>query len=379
MSRPDVVAIVQAGGKGSRMDVLTDGRAKPALPFGGNHQLIDFPLSNLHHSGIDEVWLCVQYEPHSLLEEVAGGRPWELDRTGGGLRFVLPEQTGGDDTDDGLATGNADLLYRIRRRIAERSPEAVVVMSADHVYTFDYQDALTTHRAAQAECTVVTTTCAREEAAAHATVLVGRNGVVTGFSYKPDRPETSVIAAEIFVYDPDVLIGGLEDLAATTGERTDNPDDTGLGDFGEHLLPWFVARGRTVAHEMSGYWIDAGRPETYLRAHRDLIEGRLDLHDPARPLLTRQPQRPAARIRDRRPGGRQSHRRRSGRGRDGATQRHRPRGAGRGRRRGDRLDHLRRHRDSSRGVGPVVDHRRARPRGREGLGRRTTETSTGDQ
>lgn len=296
MGRSDVVAIVQAGGKGSRMDVLTDCRAKPALPFGGNYQLIDFPLSSLHRSGIDEVWLCVQYEAHSLLEQVAGGRPWDLDRTSGGLRFVLPQETSDDDTEDGFATGNADLLYRIRGQIADRAPEVVIVMSADHVYSFDLEDALRTHRDAGAECTVVTTTCPRDEASSHATVTANKKGKVTGFAYKPEQPTTNVIAAEIFVYDPKVLVAALEELIGDTNDNNDDDGDTGLGDFGEHLVPWFVDRGKTVAHRMPGYWIDAGRPETYMQAHRDLIDGTIDLADSRWPILTRQPQRSAARI-----------------------------------------------------------------------------------
>ena len=298
MSRSDVVAIVQAGGKGSRMEVLTDSRAKPALPFGGNYQLIDFPLSNLHNSGIDEVWLCLQYEAHSLLEQVAGGRPWDLDRTRGGLRFVLPEQTSEPQTEDGFATGNADLLYRIRDHISRRSPEAVIVMSADHVYSLDYDDVLATHRSSEAECTVVTTRCPLDEAAAHATVGSRRDGTVIGFDYKPDKPTTGVIAAEIFVYRPDLLVDALEELVSRTHVQADDDSDTGLGDFGEHLLPWFVRRGKTVAHKMSGYWIDAGRPETYMQAHRDLLDGTIDLDDPEWPILTHQPQRAAARIAD---------------------------------------------------------------------------------
>lgn len=297
MVSTDVVAIVQAGGRGSRMEVLTELRAKPALPFAGNYQLIDFPLSNLAHSGITDVWLAVQYQADSLLREVAGGRPWDLDRTRGGLRIVLPEQSPDAETEDGFATGNADLLYRIRDRIALRAPEAVIVMSADHVYEFDLDEALATHLAAGAECTVVTTRCpSLAEAAAHATVTARSDGTVTGFAYKPDRPTTRVIATEIFVYDPAVLVEGLEELYARTVRNAEDDADTGLGDFGDHLLPWLVARGKTVAHPLPGYWIDAGRPETYLAAHRDLIDGKIDIFRPEWPILTHQPQRPAARV-----------------------------------------------------------------------------------
>ncbi|WP_439032961.1 glucose-1-phosphate adenylyltransferase family protein [Gordonia terrae] len=295
MRHSDVLAIVQAGGRGSRMEVLTDRRAKPALPFAGNYQLIDFPLSNLHHSHIDDVWLCVQYEAETITELVAGGRPWDLDRTSGGLRIVMPEETDAPETEDGFATGNADLLYRIRHRIADHRPAEVIVMSADHVYDFDFRDALETHRRREAECTVVTTTCPLDEATQHATVTSRRDGTVREFRYKPDRATTRTIATEIFIYDPAVLIEGLEYLASQTSAGTAK-DDTGLGDFGEHLLPWFVDRGKTVAHAMPGYWIDAGRPETYLQAHRDLIGGSLDVFRTDRPILTRQPQRPAARV-----------------------------------------------------------------------------------
>lgn len=295
MRYSEVLAIVQAGGRGSRMEVLTDRRAKPALPFAGNYQLIDFPLSNLHHSHIDDVWLCVQYEAETITQIVAGGRPWDLDRTSGGLRVVMPEQTDAPETEDGFATGNADLLYRIRGRIAEHAPAEVIVMSADHVYDFDFRDAIETHRRHAAECTVVTTTCPLDEATQHATVKARRDGTVREFRYKPERATTRTIATEIFVYDPAVLTEGLEYLESRTTEGSPK-DDTGLGDFGEHLVPWFVDRGKTVAHAMPGYWIDAGRPETYLQAHRDLIDGSLDVFRADRPILTNQPQRPAARV-----------------------------------------------------------------------------------
>ena len=141
------------------MDVLTRERAKPALPFAGVYQLVDFPLSNLAHSGITDVWLSVQYqgvEPRGAGRERAA---WDLDRNRGGLRLLMPEQGTGAADEDGFAQGNADELYRIRDQIRAADPEVVVVLSADHVYRFDYNDALATHRRHGAECTVVTTRC----------------------------------------------------------------------------------------------------------------------------------------------------------------------------------------------------------------------------
>ena len=277
------------------MEVLTHQRAKPALPFAGTYQLIDFPLSNLHHSGIDRVWLCLQYEAGSLDDVVANGRPWDLDRTRGGLRLVFPQESRDSAEEDGFATGNADQLFRIRDQIRRAGVDVVLVMSADHVYDLDYREVLATHEAAGAECTIVTTTCSRSEASAHATVEVDEAGRVTGFAYKPERPTTSVIATEVFAYDARLLVEGLEELQSRTTHDAQE-GDTGLGDFGEHLVPWFVDRGRTVAHAMSGYWMDVGRPETYLQAHRDLIAGKVDVFRPDRPVLTQQPQRPPARV-----------------------------------------------------------------------------------
>jgi glucose-1-phosphate adenylyltransferase len=155
MNRHGVLAIVQAGGEGSRMDVLTRERAKPGLPFGGVFQLVDFPMSNLRHSRIEDVWLSVQYQADSLDEQVANGRPWDLDRESGGFRLLTPQQGGSPDS-DGFSSGNADELFRIRDQIAAAGPDIIIVLSSDHVYRFDFNDAIETHRKKGAECTVVT-------------------------------------------------------------------------------------------------------------------------------------------------------------------------------------------------------------------------------
>ena len=296
MSRNRILAIIQAGGAGGRMDVLTRERAKPVLPFAGVYQLVDFPLSNLAHSGISDVWLSLQYQGVSIEEPVANGRPWDLDRTRGGLRLLPPQQGAGAGDEDGFAQGNADELYRVRDQIRSADPELVVVLSADHVYRFDYTEAIRTHRERDAECTVVTTEVDVQEATDHATVEFDAAGTVTGFAYKPERPTTGTVATEIFVYDARVLVEVLEDL-----HREHSADaaagDTGLGDFGETLVPRLVERGRTVVHPLPGYWRDVGRPHHYLAAHRDvLLDDRGLFDDPDWPILTRQPQRVPARV-----------------------------------------------------------------------------------
>ena len=136
-ARPSVLAIVQAGGQGSRMDVLTRERAKPALPFAGAYRLVDFVLSSLSHSGIADVWLSVQYQAGSLDPHVSGGRPWDLDRTRGGFRRVVPEQGAGSSVESGFSQGNADDLLRMRDEIERSGAEVVLVCSADHVFALD--------------------------------------------------------------------------------------------------------------------------------------------------------------------------------------------------------------------------------------------------
>ena len=277
------------------MDVLTRERAKPALPFAGVYQLVDFPMSNLVNSGIEDVWLSLQYQASSLEEQIANGRSWDLDRDRGGFRLLMPQQGGSPDV-EGFAAGNADELFRIRDQIALAAPEVVLVLSSDHVYRFDYTEAIQTHRSKQAECTVVTTEVSREEASSHATVTSNRLGRVTGFAYKPARPTTGVVATEIFVYDPAALVEVLDGLHREL-TATAAPDSNGLGDFGDHLLPRLVDRGRVYAHPLPGYWQDLGRPETYLAAHQDLVAGRTSLFDDAAwPILARLPQRSPARI-----------------------------------------------------------------------------------
>ncbi|MDP2775804.1 MAG: sugar phosphate nucleotidyltransferase [Nocardioides sp.] len=296
MPRDRVLAIIQAGGAGGRMDVLTRERAKPALPFLGVFQLVDLSLSNLTHSGISDVWLSVQFQGGTLEEQVANGRPWDLDRSRGGLRLLMPEEGTGSLDEEGFARGNADELFRIRDEVAAFAPDVLLVMSADHVYHLDYADVVETHRRTGAECTVVTTEVAIEEAGDHAVVETDADGLVTGFAYKPEEPTTGTIATEVFAYDPRVLVEVLEELHRELGGDSD-AGDTGLEDFGDRLLPRLVERGGTHAHALDGYWRDLGQPHLYLRAHQDFLT---DDHDVlARAdwrILTRQPQRAPARF-----------------------------------------------------------------------------------
>lgn len=295
--RPKVLAIVQAGGMGARMDVLTRERAKPALPYAGPFQLVDFALSSLAHSGVTDVWLSVQYLATSLHKHVANGRPWDLDRTRGGLQWLPPQEGSGAASQDGFSEGNGDDLYRNLDAIRSFGADVVLVLSADSVFSLDLRDVVDQHLERGSACTIVTTEVARSQASAKGVVEVGRGGLVRGFDYKPDKPASTTIAAEIFAYDPERLAGALE---AVRAERVDSAEgqDSGIGDFGEHLIPRLVAEGEVHTFPLPGYWRDLGTPSEYVAAHRDLLAGRVGVFDdPEWPILTRWPERPAALVR----------------------------------------------------------------------------------
>lgn len=297
--RPRVLAIIQAGGAGSRMDVLTREVPKPALPFAGAFRLIDFPLSNLHNSGISDVWVSVQYLGQHIADAIGNGKPWDLDRHRGGLKLVIPQEGTGPAATEGFVSGNAEELLANRDAIRTFGADAVVVMSADHVYRLDYSKVVEEHLAHEAECTVVTTEVGLADASHHATVEVDRDGRVTGLAYKPDKPSTPTVATEVFVYAPGPLIQVLEGLhreLSTDPGNVDDEDGNALGDFGEHLLPTLIERGRVWAYPLPGYWRDLGRPEVYVAAHRELLHTDVDLFTPDWPITTNNPVHLPARV-----------------------------------------------------------------------------------
>ena len=211
MRIPRTLALVLAGGKGSRMGCLTEDRPKPTLPVGGTYRLIDISLSNLAHSHISHIGLVQQYLPHPLNNYVSAGRPWDLDRNHGGLQ-VLPPFEGGPG--EGFAEGNADAVHRQRDIIREHDPEIVIVLSADHLYTMNFLDAITTHLDHEADLTIVTTQV-DESAARYGVVTVDNTGRVTKFDYKPDEPTSDLVTTEVFLYRTEVLLATL--LAHASG------------------------------------------------------------------------------------------------------------------------------------------------------------------
>src|SRR3954462_3836311 len=227
MALPRVLVLVLAGGAGGRLELLTEPRAKPAVPFAGVYRLIDFPLSNCQHAHLADVWVSVQFHPTSLGDHLANGRPWDLDRPSGGLLTLPPFQ--GTDR-GGWHTGTADSLWRNAELVRSFAPDALVVVSADAVYKLDYREVVDAHLGSGAEVTMVTTEVAADDASRYGIVEVGDDGAVTDYAYKPDAPATTTATNEVFVFSPTATLDRLEALREQVGEE-------GLEDLGTHLLP----------------------------------------------------------------------------------------------------------------------------------------------
>ena len=260
------------------------------MPYAGVFRLIDIPLSNLHHSGLSDVWIIEQYRPHSLNEQLANGRPWDLDRTHGGLR-VLPPYQGGDSSKEGFAKGNADAIYQHIDFLREVDPDHLLVLSSDHVYTLDYSKVIAWHCAKEADLTMVTTEVPLESAGRFGVVEVDDEGRVTQFDYKPDDPQSTTVTAEVFVYEADVLLDTLDQLVGEGGRE-------GLEDYGDNLLPRLVEDRRVFGYPLDGYWRDAGTVQSYWEGHMDLLRSETSprLDDPDWPLLTLDPKHLPARL-----------------------------------------------------------------------------------
>jgi glucose-1-phosphate adenylyltransferase len=280
---PRVLTLIMAGGKGSRLKSLTERRAKPAIPFAGVYRLIDFALSNCAHSGLQDVWVIEQFQAHSINQHLANGRPWDLDRTYGGLQIIPPFQ---GEKESGWHQGNADALWRNRRVIAEFGADLVLVLSADAIYRFDYRTAIEAHLAKKAEVTMVTTQVKASEATRFGNVRTADDGRVSGFAYKPEVPLGREVTAEIFLYDAKLL---LEILDALIERRDEEIEDAQLEDYGHELLPEFVQRGKAYACPLDGYWRDVGTVESYFEAHQEWLKRKppFPLDDPAWPIWSR--------------------------------------------------------------------------------------------
>lgn len=260
---------------------------KPAIPFDGSFRLIDIPLSNLVHSGFSDAWIIEQYRPHALNEQLANGRPWDLERTQGGPR-VLPPYENGETSDDGFARGNAHAIYQHIDLIKEFAPHIILPLSSDHIYKLDLAEVVRHHFKNKADATLVTNQIERKNAKRFSVIETDGAGGIRQFQYKPEHPATDIVTTEIFVFNSEPFFETMDHLK----------DQGGLEDYGHQMVPHMVENYAVREYRHEGYWRDAGTIESYWQVHMDLLEDPLKLHitDVDWPILTREPQRPPARI-----------------------------------------------------------------------------------
>ena len=258
--KKDCIAMLLAGGQGSRLYDLTKQIAKPAVSFGGKYKIIDFPLSNCINSGIDTVGVLTQYQPLALNEYVCNGAPWDLDRMRGGLS-VLPPYQGNSRSDWYKGTANA--IYQNINFIKHYNPDYVLILSGDHIYRMDYNKMLEQHKATGAVCTVATITVPMDEASRFGICNTNKDGSIYEFEEKPKKPKNNQASMGIYIFNTDTLIEYLE---------TDEADENSSNDFGKNIIPNLLNNGEKLySYKFEGYWKDVGTISSLWEANMDLI------------------------------------------------------------------------------------------------------------
>lgn len=280
--------VILAGGEGSRLSVLTAKRAKPAVPFGGKFRIIDFVLSNCTNSALYDVMILAQYRPHSLIDHIGAGGPWELNRErGGGVRVYSPYRS---REDAGWFSGTADAVQQNFLFIKDRRPQLVLLLSGDHIYRMNYQELIDFHLEKGSDATVATIDVPDEDKSRFGVCQTDTDGRITHFVEKPKQPVPGLGSMGIYVFDYRVLDRVLlEDHAMTTSNH----------DFGKDILPRMIGRGeRVFSWHYRGYWRDVGTLESYWEAHMDLLGSspKYDLNDLGWLIHTRSENRPPAHI-----------------------------------------------------------------------------------
>ncbi len=280
-------AFVLAGGLGTRLCLLSEQRAKPAVPFAGKYRIIDFTLSNCVNSGIFDVGILTQYRPTSLHRHIGIGRPWDLDRTRGGVQLLQPSlgAVSGE-----WYQGTADAIYRNLVHLRRRQPEQVLVLSGDHVYKMDYAVLYAFHRANHAAATVAVTEVPEESISAFGILEANEQGRITGFLEKPKQARSRLASMGVYLFER-------EDLIRWLVEDASMPEST--HDFGRDILPRLVSRGeRVFAYRFRDYWQDVGTLDSYYQSNLDLLSTSppLDLRDPSWVIHTQSADRPPVRF-----------------------------------------------------------------------------------
>ncbi len=259
MGRKEMIAMLLAGGQGSRLGVLTSDMAKPAVAFGGKYRIIDFPLSNCINSGIDTVGVLTQYQPLVLNSHIGIGIPWDLDRNNGGVT-VLPPYEGNENAD--WYSGTANAIYQNLRYMEQYDPEYVLILSGDHIYKMDYEAMLDFHKQNNADVTIAALPVPMEEASRFGIVVTDDENRITEFEEKPENPKSNLASMGIYIFSWPVLKQSLTALKEQSN-----------CDFGKHVIPYIHDKGmRIFAYEFNGYWKDVGTLGAYWEANMELVD-----------------------------------------------------------------------------------------------------------
>ena len=284
--KKEMVAMLLAGGQGSRLYALTSHVAKPAVPFGGKYRIIDFPLSNCVNSGIDTVGVLTQYQPLKLNSYLGNGQPWDLDRSDGGLHVLPPYVEKGD-----VGTwfkGTANAIYQNINFIDEYDPDYVLILSGDHIYKMDYAQMLAHHKAQQATATISVLEVTMEEATRFGIMNVDGDDTIYEFEEKPKHPKSNLASMGIYIFTWAKLRNYL---------MADEADEKSSNDFGKNIIPAMLRAGeKLVAYRFSGYWKDVGTIDSLWDANMDMLSttagSGVDLYDQEWPIYARTPTKP---------------------------------------------------------------------------------------
>ena len=259
MIKKEMIAMLLAGGQGSRLGVLTANLAKPAVSFGGKYRIIDFPLSNCINSGIDTVGVLTQYQPLRLNTHIGIGIPWDLDRNNGGVTILPPYEKSENSQ---WYTGTANAIYQNLKYMESYNPDYVLILSGDHIYKMDYEVMLDFHKENNADVTIATMPVSMEEASRFGIVIADDDGKINDFEEKPEKPRSNLASMGIYIFSWPVLRDALISLK-----------DQQSCDFGKHIIPYCFKNNRQIyAYEFNGYWKDVGTLGSYWEANMELID-----------------------------------------------------------------------------------------------------------
>lgn len=278
LSKKECVAMLLAGGQGTRLGVLTQEVAKPAVPFGGKYRIIDFPLSNAVNSGINTIGILTQYQPFELNQYIGNGQPWDLDRLNGGA-FILPPYQKAKSGEWYKGTANA--IYQNINFIDRFNPEYVLILSGDHIYKMDYSLMLKSHKENNADCTIAVINVPLEEASRFGIMNTDENNKIYEFEEKPQNPKSTKASMGIYVFT-------WEKLRAYLIRDEENKNSS--NDFGKNVIPMMLAENQNMyAYEFNGYWKDVGTISSLWEANMDVLypECGINLNDPKWKIYSR--------------------------------------------------------------------------------------------